>query len=155
MNTEAPTRPTIVGLPSTTSNARSRITRLHLLIIGIVVLGLLSLGLLVTVIVQAKSSRETSSPETKNDYCLNDGCLSAATYQLRSMNKNASASRCTDFYRYACGGWEEKHVILSSDVERTILGDVLNRRDADIERLLNSPISRMERDGWEYKLKVS
>jgi hypothetical protein len=29
------------------------------------------------------------------------------------------------------------------NTERTILGDIINQRDADIERLLNSPISRL------------
>lgn len=147
--------PTIVGLPpdGNVQTMCNRITRVHLLIAAVVLLGILSLSLIITVGVQAHKS--SSSSTDKKDYCLSDGCLSAASYQLRSMDKNVSSKICTDFYSYACGGWERTHSIQAFDVERTILGDILNRRDAEIERLLSEPIARPLATSWEYKLKVS
>ena len=146
------TLPTIVGLPTEDNTRRcsTRIERGHVLILAFILLGLLSLSLLITAIVQ----RRHSSAVAKEDYCLTRGCLSAASYQLRSMDSGASANLCTDFYAYACGGWHRTHPIQSFDVERTILGDMNDRRDTEIERLLNAPSSRPEKTSWEYKLKV-
>jgi len=144
--------PTIVGLQpdGKVCTFFNRITRTHLLIIG-----LLSITLLVTIIIQTHNHQQNDKTNINNDeYCLTEGCLSAATYQLNSMDKTASSNLCTDFYTYACGGWKKTHPIQSFDVERTILGDIINQRDIELERLLNVPISRISPNSWEYKLKV-
>jgi hypothetical protein len=130
----------------------NRITRTHLLIFGVIFLGLLSITLLITVIIQTQNHDNTHT--NKDEYCLTEGCLSAATYQLNSLDNTASSNLCTDFYTYACGGWQKTHLIQAFDVERTILGDIIDQRDMEIERLLNAPISRINPESWEYKLKV-
>ena len=154
-----------------------RITRVQWIVVGFVLLSLLSLSLLIAVIVQARqhasekspnptinpsspspspslSSTTPSSNQTNIQYCLNRGCLSAAAHQLRWIDSDAWANRCNDFYQYACGKWQRTHPIQSFDVERTVLGDILDQRDWDVERLLDSPIVRNDPDGWEWKLKV-
>jgi hypothetical protein len=129
----------------------NRINRKHLVIIGFIFLGLLSFILFIHVIIH----EQNDNTNTNNDeYCLTEGCLSAATYQLNSIDSTASSNLCTDFYTYACGGWQKTHPIQSFDVERTILGDIINQRNMEIERLLNTPISRISQKSWEYKLKV-
>ncbi|CAF3024909.1 unnamed protein product [Rotaria sp. Silwood2] len=142
--------PPIIGIKSDgpVGTFCSRINRRHLIGASLIFLGLLSTALLITVIVQAKNRGQS------NEYCINRGCLSASTHQLSFMDTTALADRCTDFYKYACGGWQQTHPIQYFDTERTILSDIIVRRDADIERLLNSPISRESEKSWEYKVKT-
>ena len=147
--------PTIIGLgpDSKVGSFCSRLNRGHLTVAGLVFLALFSVALLITVIVQAKRGVKTTNA-TVEQYCLTRGCLSAAAHQLRSMDVAASTGICTDFYTYACGNWQQTHPIQSFDVERTILNDIIDRRDEDIERLLDAPISRPDPKGWEWKVKV-
>jgi hypothetical protein len=66
------------------------------------------------------------------------------------MDRTTSDNHCTDFYNYACGGWQQTHQIQSFNTERTILGNIINqKRDVEIERLLNSPKSRISSQIWE------
>ncbi|CAF1196744.1 unnamed protein product [Rotaria sordida] len=132
----------------------NRITSRNLLIVAFVFLGLLSFSLLITVIVQARKNHETNHETNNNELCLTRGCISAATHQLRSIDNTVLSNLCTDFYTYACGNWIKTHPIQSFDVERTILGDIIDRRNFEIERLLDAPISRTNERSWEYKLKT-
>jgi len=131
------------------------LTRTHLIGAALIFLGLLSVSLLIAVIAQTTNrGQNNNNNNNTKQYCLNRGCLSAATHQLRFMDSTVSANRCTDFYNYACGGWKQTHPIQSFDTERTILGDIINQRNADIQRLLNSPITRISTQSWEWKVKV-
>lgn len=149
--------PTIIGLPvnGRVNTFLGRITRTHLIIGGLILLGILSLSLLITVIVQGTKDRKQTTDTTSNsEFCLTRGCLAGASHQMRSMDKTAWNDRCTNFYQYACGTWEKTHPIQSFEVERTILGDLIERRDENIESLLDAPVSRPTAQSWEWKVKV-
>ena len=140
-------------------------TRTRLILGGFVVLSAFFIAALVAAIVLGTNrNNKTDSGggsviPVNNDTtalpCLTQGCISAANHQLRSIDNSAYENRCTDFFSYACGGWRQTHPIQSFDVERTIISDILNQRDNDIDRLLDSPIVRVADDSWEFKLKVS
>ena len=144
---------TFVGLgpPRNESSVCSQITRAHLIAAGLIFLSLLSVALLITVVVQA---RRGGKGDDAKAYCLDRGCLAAVSHQLRSVDESAAPERCKDFYKYACGRWQRTHPIESSEIERTILGDLTNRRDMEIESLLDSPITSPDSKSWEWKLKV-
>lgn len=145
---------TILGLQPE-GKIRKFFNRKHLFIIGFIFFVLLSITLSIILIIEKVNHKKENDNKSDNDnYCLNQGCLSAATYQLNLIDFTASSNLCTDFYTYACGSWQKTHPIQSFDIERTILGDIINQRDSELERLLNTPISRSSPRSWEYKLKV-
>lgn len=148
------TLPTIIGLKpdGKIRTFCKRITRTQLITAALIFLSLLSISFFVIIILQAKNHGKNNN--NIGEYCLNRGCLSAATQQLRFMDTTVSTNRCIDFYHYACGSWQQTHPIQSSDAERTILGDIISQQDLDIERLLNSPVSRISIQSWEWKVKV-
>ncbi|CAM4941895.1 unnamed protein product [Rotaria socialis] len=154
--------PEIIGLDEkgvVVNAGRNRTTFQRVFFGTFIFLGVLSLALLITVIVQARNNGKNDNTnnnknENKNEVCLTQGCISAATHQLRSADSTVASNLCKDFYTYACGGWQKTHPIQSFDVERTILGDIIDRRDMEIERLLDSPIIRSNERSWEYKVKT-
>ncbi|CAF3376068.1 unnamed protein product [Rotaria socialis] len=154
--------PEIIGLDEkgvVVNAGRNRTTSGRVFFGTFIFLGVLSLALLITVIVQARNNGKNDNTnnnknENKNEVCLTQGCISAATHQLRSADSTVASNLCKDFYTYACGGWQKTHPIQSFDVERTILGDIIDRRDMEIERLLDSPIIRSNERSWEYKVKT-
>lgn len=151
--TQVKQAPTIVGLPTSTSSSSgtSNMKRTRVLIVTIVLLGLLSIALLITVIVQA--TKTTANNDSKTE--ITDEIISAAAHQISAFDRNASSDLCTDFYSYACGTWQRTHPIQDEGVERTIIGDILLRRDNEIERLLTGPIVSSSARQWQYKIKVN
>lgn len=159
----------------------SRVDRNHIIGAVLVILGLLSIIFLTVAVVQGKDRENnndfnnnpstatsrppppttTDNPTTTNNnnsesdqYCLSQGCLAGATHQMRFMNRTLFSDRCTDFYKYACGNWRQARPIQSYDPERTVLDDIITRRDGEIKRLLDSPVSRVSVSSWEWKIKV-
>ena len=41
--------------------------------------------------------------------CLSAHCVQTASYLLNAMDQ--SAEPCEDFFQYACGSWNRKHII--------------------------------------------
>ena len=99
------------------------------LLAGLVCAVLLAAALAVALIVVgggAGSGPESSGLNTADNICMTEGCIGAAHMILQNMN--SSADPCTDFYQFACGGFEERVVIpddRSSRSQFAIIGDSL------------------------------
>ncbi|XP_022248558.1 membrane metallo-endopeptidase-like 1 [Limulus polyphemus] len=50
-----------------------------------------------------------SGPKKKDEVCLSDECVKTAASLLLAMDQTADP--CEDFFQYACGTWNKRHVI--------------------------------------------
>ncbi|XP_076318577.1 neprilysin-1-like [Tachypleus tridentatus] len=50
-----------------------------------------------------------SGPQTKDDICLSPACIKTAASLLMAMDKTVDP--CENFFQYACGTWNKRHVI--------------------------------------------
>ncbi|XP_034940885.1 neprilysin-2 [Chelonus insularis] len=71
------------------------------------------------------------------DLCTTEACHEASRKMLASMNRNVDP--CTDFYRFACGGYSDHEFLLSSS-SFTILQKQVDRK---IQKLLGNETGKM------------
>ncbi|XP_076861735.1 membrane metallo-endopeptidase-like 1 [Brachyhypopomus gauderio] len=79
--------------------------------IGLSIMLLLTSSALAGLIVLYASTLKGLQYDFRNDsgICTTPDCVTAAARLLRNMDP--SVDPCQNFYQYACGGWQERHVI--------------------------------------------
>ncbi len=87
----------------------------------------------------------------KKGECLSTPCLDTAARLTASMD--TTVDPCNNFYQYACGGWQQRHVIPPDRSDVTVLAVVTDRNDERLRELMESPIMRNTTLSTERKVK--
>ncbi|XP_062889109.1 membrane metallo-endopeptidase-like 1 isoform X3 [Mobula hypostoma] len=78
--------------------------------------------------------------------CMTAGCVAAAARLIQNMD--ASASPCEDFYKYACGGWLNRHIIPETSSGYSIFDIVTFDLEVVLKGVLERPDDR-DRDAYQ------
>ncbi|XP_060708153.1 membrane metallo-endopeptidase-like 1 [Hemiscyllium ocellatum] len=95
--------------------------------ITLTVLLLIMTCAVVALVVLYTSHRGKQFSSNLDNVCMTSDCVAAAARIIQNMD--SSVSPCEDFYRYACGGWLNQHIIPETKPEYStidILRDKLN-----------------------------
>uniref|UniRef100_A0A3P9MLH8 Membrane metallo-endopeptidase-like 1 n=1 Tax=Oryzias latipes TaxID=8090 RepID=A0A3P9MLH8_ORYLA len=121
---------------------------------------LAGLVVLYTSAVKEKSNRSTvtrgSTGEGQmfrsslNNVCTTADCVTAAARLLQNMDK--SVEPCDNFYRYACGGWLERHVIPETSSRHSVFDILRDKLEIVLKGVLEMT-SEADRDAIK-KAKV-
>ncbi|XP_067873227.1 membrane metallo-endopeptidase-like 1 isoform X3 [Heterodontus francisci] len=104
--------------------------------IALTVLLLLMACAVVALVVLYTTQRDKQFSSNLDNVCMTTGCVAAAARIIQNMDP--SASPCEDFYRYACGGWLNRHIIPETSSRYSIF-DIL--RD-ELEIILKGVLER-------------
>ncbi|OQR66182.1 membrane metallo-endopeptidase 1-like, partial [Tropilaelaps mercedesae] len=94
----------------------------------------------------------TESPVTGADLCSTPGCVKAAAQIIQAIDPTADP--CTDFYKFACGQWIQRHSIPEdkpSVTQFSLLQDTLN---AKLRVIVEKPIDVRDDPPHVIKLKT-
>ncbi|XP_042901081.1 neprilysin-2 isoform X3 [Parasteatoda tepidariorum] len=79
-----------------------------------------------------------------SDICLTPGCVKTAAEILQNLNEDADP--CDNFYKFACGGWLDKHAIADDRSSVSVFSDVQDELNLKLRVLLDK-----QSDGSEPK----
>jgi len=105
-----------------------------------VVVAALSAGLITLGVLYANQACETpETPATPGpiptpDTCLTKECITAASRILNAMD--TTADPCNDFFQYACGAWNEDHIISESQSSISTFNDVRDSVSKTVKKVL-------------------
>lgn len=104
--------------------------------IALSVLLLLTTSAVVALVVLYTTQQDKQFPSSVDKVCMTAGCVAAAARLIQNMDP--SVSPCEDFYKYACGGWLNRHIIPETSSRYSIF-DIL--RD-ELEIILKGVLER-------------
>jgi len=100
--------------------------------IGVFAAGLIALG-----VVYANQKPES-------DVCLTTECVTASSRILNSMDLNADP--CNDFFEFACGSWNEDHIISDDQSQVSTFNDLRDDVSKTLKKVLEEETSDLLKD---------
>ncbi|XP_072888238.1 membrane metallo-endopeptidase-like 1 isoform X1 [Hemitrygon akajei] len=107
---------------------------------------LLMTSTVVVLAVLYTTQRDKQFSGSTDKVCMTAGCVAAAARLIQNMD--ASASPCEDFYKYACGGWLNRHIIPETSSGYSIFDIVTFELEIVLKGVLERPDDR-DRDAYQ------
>ncbi|XP_048471070.1 membrane metallo-endopeptidase-like 1 isoform X1 [Rhincodon typus] len=106
--------------------------------IALTVLLLLMTCAVVALVVLYTSQGDKQFSSNLDNVCMTSGCVAAAARIIQNMDP--SASPCEDFYRYACGGWLNRHIIPETSSRYSIIDILSDELEIILKGVLEMPV---------------
>ena len=90
--------------------------------------------------------------KSKSTECQTPDCLKVAA--LVAKNMDTSVDACDNFYQFACGGWIKDVGVPTDNQKYDIVSELEKENGRKWKELLEGPITYVERDSAERKVKV-
>lgn len=90
-------------------------------------------------------------PNVVEELCVTAPCLKSASYVVRNMNK--SVNPCTNFYKYACGGFQINNPLDSETYSKTVYSKLYYENEEKLKKILEAPVIDRNQDSAEKKVK--
>lgn len=81
-------------------------------------------------------------PAAKKNICLTEECVRTASSLLLAMD--TTADPCTNFFQFACGTWNKKHVIPEDRSSISTFEVLADQQQLILKSLLEEPISSLD-----------
>ncbi|CAB3992786.1 neprilysin, partial [Paramuricea clavata] len=104
--------------------------------LAVVSLLLLVALVVVVVLMEAEKSEGTKTDDERLTMKKPDGAIKNLARVLNKMDRKANP--CTDFYQYACGGWEKRNYIDDSEVFVLSYMEIGNENKRQLKEILEN-----------------
>ncbi|XP_076652047.1 neprilysin-1 [Halictus rubicundus] len=133
---------------SITRRWREPVNRQQLLLVLAITLLVLAITLLATcafilLLLALNTSRECV-PEARPNVCMTEECIRTAASLLSAMDRTASP--CENFFQYACGAWNQLHVIPEDKSSISTFEVLAHQLQVSLKHLLEEPPNNKDND---------
>ncbi|XP_033327522.2 neprilysin-1 [Megalopta genalis] len=132
----------IARAASITRRWREPVNRRQLLLV--LTITLLTTSIFIVLLRAALYTSHECAQEARPDVCMTEECVRTAASLLSAMDRTAAP--CVNFFQYACGAWNQQHVIpedMSSISTFEVLADQLQ---VSLKRVLEEPPNDNDND---------
>lgn len=105
-------------------------------LLGVLAVTLLATCLFILLLLALNTSRECVQ-EPRPNVCMTEECIRTAASLLSAMDRTAAP--CVNFFQYACGTWNRRHVIPEDRSSISTFEVLANQLQVILKRILEEP----------------